>query len=46
MALQLRFLEKLSFKEIGVRLGCSAEAARKILSRTIQQVRAGCKKLK
>ena len=46
MALQLRFVDKLSFKEIGGRLGCSAEAARKILSRTMQQVRAGCKKLK
>jgi RNA polymerase sigma factor (sigma-70 family) len=44
MALQLRFVDKLSFKEIGLRLGCSAEAARKILSRTMQQVRAGCRK--
>jgi RNA polymerase sigma-70 factor, ECF subfamily len=43
-ALQLRFVEKLSFKEIGLRLGCSAEAARKIVSRTMQQVRTGCEK--
>jgi RNA polymerase sigma-70 factor, ECF subfamily len=43
-ALQLRFVEKLSFKEIGLRLGCSAEAARKIVSRTMQQVRTGCER--
>jgi RNA polymerase sigma-70 factor, ECF subfamily len=42
MALRLRFVDKLSFKEIGLRLGCSAEAARKSVSRTMQQVRAGC----
>jgi RNA polymerase sigma-70 factor, ECF subfamily len=40
MVLQLRFIEKLSFKEIGLRLGCSAEAARKILTRAVRQIRS------
>src|SRR5262249_15524650 len=34
--LQLRFTDRLSFKEIGDRLGCSAEAARKIFNRTLR----------
>ncbi len=37
--LELRLADRLSFKEIGDRLGCSAEAARKIFDRTLRQVR-------
>jgi RNA polymerase sigma-70 factor (ECF subfamily) len=40
--LQLRFTDRLSFKEIGDRLGCSAEAARKIFNRTLRQLREDC----
>jgi RNA polymerase sigma-70 factor, ECF subfamily len=40
--LQLRFTDRLSFKEIGDRLGCSAEAARKIVNRTLRQLRRDC----
>jgi RNA polymerase sigma-70 factor, ECF subfamily len=40
--LQLRFTDRLSFKEIGDRLGCSSEAARKIVNRTLRQLREDC----
>jgi RNA polymerase sigma-70 factor (ECF subfamily) len=43
--LQLRFTDRLSFKEIGDRLGCSAEAARKIFNRTLRQLREDCNPL-
>ena len=38
MALRLRYIEQMSFEEIGGRLGCSAEAARKALSRIVKHV--------
>jgi RNA polymerase sigma-70 factor, ECF subfamily len=37
--LQFRLADRLTFKEIGDRLGCSAEAARKIFDRTLRKVR-------
>jgi RNA polymerase sigma-70 factor, ECF subfamily len=38
MALRLRYIEQMSFEEMGRRLGCSAEAARKVLSRTVKHL--------
>jgi RNA polymerase sigma-70 factor, ECF subfamily len=42
-ALHLRFVERLSFEEIGSQLGCSPEAARKFLSRAVKQLSGRCK---
>jgi RNA polymerase sigma-70 factor (subfamily 1) len=45
-AVRLRYEEKLRFEEVGARIGCSAEAARKLCTRAIREIQVSVSDLR